>query len=201
MERTTTYVYEKVERKKKVKVVCNVCGRIKQTIVSVSQTINPFNKNSDGELKTRDEISEELGRELIIRCTNAVGEGYTCNPCLYPKKEQTVTSQKGNQILSELCLIYSEIEKHTKEYKEKTATLHSRHSELVKELKGAKIKIIYDFYPYYRNGKNYKGKAYLIEDLYIRSTLPYIEDYWKSGISLQVDSWKEGLEIKHIECI
>ena len=40
------------------------CGKRVTRQHTFSQTINPFNKNKDGEIKTRQEINEELRAEI-----------------------------------------------------------------------------------------------------------------------------------------
>lgn len=61
---TVHYRFESVKRTRVKKVACTVCGKKMRRQLTVDQTINPFNKNSDGEPKTRGEIWEELGAQL-----------------------------------------------------------------------------------------------------------------------------------------
>lgn len=54
-----TYRFEEIKTSKTVKLKCG-CGRRFQRTLSASQTLNPFNKNSDGTVKTRAEIWTEI---------------------------------------------------------------------------------------------------------------------------------------------
>ena len=43
---------------------CSICGKKMQKVIRVMQTVNPFNLNKDGYIKTREEIYKELHIEL-----------------------------------------------------------------------------------------------------------------------------------------
>lgn len=58
--RTTVYTYEVVPRLVHKTFRCTVCGRPGRRQRTFRQTINPFNKNAEGQVKTRAEIQEEL---------------------------------------------------------------------------------------------------------------------------------------------
>ena len=45
-------------------------GKKRQQTKTFSQTINPFNKNHDGTIKTRDDI----WKELVIKCKEFTGK-------------------------------------------------------------------------------------------------------------------------------
>lgn len=61
-----TYRFEEIKRSRTVKFKCE-CRRRFQRTVSASQTINPFNKNVDGQPKTRGEIWAELGEQIAAK--------------------------------------------------------------------------------------------------------------------------------------
>lgn len=61
-----TYRFQEVKRSKTVKFKCP-CGKRFQRTVSATQTINPFNKNADGLVKTYTEIWKELGEQLAAK--------------------------------------------------------------------------------------------------------------------------------------
>jgi hypothetical protein len=46
--------------------ICPACGKRAQRSYTVSQTINPFNKNKEGQYKNYSEIMEENHKELRI---------------------------------------------------------------------------------------------------------------------------------------
>lgn len=57
---TTRYVYDVVKLQSRKSFTCKVCGKRGQRSKTFRQTINPFNKNAAGELKTAGEIWQEL---------------------------------------------------------------------------------------------------------------------------------------------
>jgi hypothetical protein len=61
----TTYVYsfEKVTHRAEKRVPCTICGRKMTRAKTFWQTLNPFNKNADGDVKSREEIYRELKAE------------------------------------------------------------------------------------------------------------------------------------------
>jgi len=56
----TSYTFEEVTRKVTKRVPCRVCGAKMTRSETLSQTINPFNKNPDGTPKTREQIMADL---------------------------------------------------------------------------------------------------------------------------------------------
>lgn len=59
-----TYRFEEVARTAKRRVKCaGGCGKTLSRQTTFTQTLNPFNKNADGEPKTYAEIWKELGVE------------------------------------------------------------------------------------------------------------------------------------------
>lgn len=59
-----TYVFEQVKIIGSKSGICAVCGKRCTRSESFSQTINPFNKNPDGSQKNREQIKEQLRKEL-----------------------------------------------------------------------------------------------------------------------------------------
>lgn len=74
-----TYRFEEVKGYYDKKVPCTVCGRQVRRQRTFSQTLNPFNKNAQGELKTRKEIYAELHEK---------GTAWKAEPETHPKCEQ-----------------------------------------------------------------------------------------------------------------
>lgn len=58
-----TYTFQEVKRTRTDKYRCP-CGKRFQRTVSATQTINPFNRNADGNPKTYPEIWQELGPKV-----------------------------------------------------------------------------------------------------------------------------------------
>lgn len=75
--------FEKIELKQRVMVPCMKCKKKAQRVISDYQTINPFNKDSKGNLKTRDQIMSEVKKHLREKVDAALKEGRLCNKCLY----------------------------------------------------------------------------------------------------------------------
>lgn len=55
-----TVTYERVERWVEKTVPCRVCGKKLKRSTTLGQTINPFNKDADGNVKNRFQIQAEL---------------------------------------------------------------------------------------------------------------------------------------------
>jgi hypothetical protein len=68
MMRTYTVKYQEVKYTKTKTESCSICGKKCTRTISASETINPFNKNPDGTVKSPKEVgqsvSEKLKREL-----------------------------------------------------------------------------------------------------------------------------------------
>ena len=74
-----TYRFEEVPRQFTKSVPCTVCGRKVRRQRTFSQTINPFNKNAAGQVKTFGEIYTELAEK---------GEAWQAEPETHTKCEQ-----------------------------------------------------------------------------------------------------------------
>lgn len=59
-----TFIFEEVKLYGSKSGKCSVCGKPCTRSQKFVQTLNPFNKNENGEVKTRREIKEELLAEL-----------------------------------------------------------------------------------------------------------------------------------------
>lgn len=55
-----TYTFERVTRPVSKTVPCRGCGKKLKRSTTLGQTINPFNRNEDGTVKTYDQIVAEL---------------------------------------------------------------------------------------------------------------------------------------------
>lgn len=59
-----TYIFEEVKLSGSKSGRCSICGKACTRSQKFSQTISPFNKNKKGEMKTWQEIKDELRTEL-----------------------------------------------------------------------------------------------------------------------------------------
>lgn len=58
-----TYTYQRVTRPVAKTVPCRGCGKKLKRSATLEQTVNPFNKNGDGTVKTYEQIVAELREE------------------------------------------------------------------------------------------------------------------------------------------
>lgn len=72
-----TYTFAKVEHRATKSVRCDACGKRLKRSTTLHQTLNPFNKTSGGDLKTR----EQIGKELLVAEAEWRAEREWCSPC------------------------------------------------------------------------------------------------------------------------
>lgn len=63
-------------------VKCDDCGRTLRRTAKVYQTLNPFNKNAAGEVKTQSEIRAENRERLPAEIAKLKAAGATCKTCI-----------------------------------------------------------------------------------------------------------------------
>lgn len=73
-----TQKFDEYIDKKVVKVICTKCGKKRQRTITASQTLNPFNKNKDGEVKSAHEIVRENKTRLIEKIKKFESEKFVC---------------------------------------------------------------------------------------------------------------------------
>lgn len=75
----TVYRFDEIKRTAKKRVPCEGCGKKLNRQTTFMQTLNPFNKNADGEVKTSREIWAELG----VKCREWEADmtGVLCVAC------------------------------------------------------------------------------------------------------------------------
>lgn len=61
---TTRYTFEEIVLKHIERFTCRSCGKPRRRTISYSQTVNPFNKNPDGSVKTRAEVRAAVSTGL-----------------------------------------------------------------------------------------------------------------------------------------
>lgn len=75
-----TYRFEEIKQPAKKRVPCaGGCGKKLTRSITFSMTENPFNKNSNGTVRTRAEIREALLEQK--RAWEAVTDDQWCGPC------------------------------------------------------------------------------------------------------------------------
>lgn len=79
----TVYRFQEITRRAKKRVTCGGCGKKMTRQTTFMQTLNPFNKNADGDPKTVQEIHVELGKEAADWESNT--KGYLCVKCEFPE--------------------------------------------------------------------------------------------------------------------
>jgi hypothetical protein len=76
----TTYRFEEIKRPARKRVPCaGGCGKKLSRSTTFSMTLNPFNKNPDGSIRTRRDIQEALGEQA--RQWESVTDDQWCTPC------------------------------------------------------------------------------------------------------------------------
>lgn len=75
--RGRTEYYREISIKGTKKGKCD-CGKVRTRTMTFSQTVNPFNKNKEGKLKTDNEIYEEIKKEKEEWMND---KHITCNKC------------------------------------------------------------------------------------------------------------------------
>ncbi|MFZ3592250.1 hypothetical protein [Streptomyces sp. BH104] len=73
-----TYRFQKITHQVTKSVPCTVCGKKTRRQRTFMQTLNPFNKNTEGQVKTLPEIM----RELVAQATR-----WQAEPEMHPKCE------------------------------------------------------------------------------------------------------------------
>lgn len=80
--RTVTTRFEPVKWSEKVRVHCRGgCGKKYYRTVSVEHTINPFNKNKEGEIKTREEVRADVKANAAAEKAEMLEKGIVCAKC------------------------------------------------------------------------------------------------------------------------
>ena len=72
-----TYTFQKVERYVEKAVPCAGCGKRLRRKTTLRQTLSPFNKTEDGQVKTRQQILAELD----VKAREWKAEPAWCQPC------------------------------------------------------------------------------------------------------------------------
>lgn len=76
---TIRMTFDEIKSKQTVKVLCRVCKKKIQRVLSASQTENPYNKNKEGNPKSRSEIQGEVYAKLQDLVRDAITNGLYCS--------------------------------------------------------------------------------------------------------------------------
>lgn len=77
---TRTIHFEPVRIRQSVSYKCIDCAKPRTKMIAVEHTVNPFNKNDDGTVKTREQVRERV-RELHTKEVAETKAGIRCNKC------------------------------------------------------------------------------------------------------------------------
>lgn len=77
----TTYIYQEVKRQITLRGVCKTCGKKRTRTIAEAQTINPYNRNKDGSIKSCHEVEKSVAIELETRVKRFKEEGFICKGC------------------------------------------------------------------------------------------------------------------------
>lgn len=77
---TRTIHFQPVTLRQSVSYKCIDCKKPRTRMVKVEHTVNPFNKNEDGTVKTREQVRERV-REVHAKEVAETKAGIRCNKC------------------------------------------------------------------------------------------------------------------------
>ena len=73
--------FEEIKRKQTIKLQCAKCKKVFKRVISKSATVNPFNKNADGQPKTSHEVSIQVSEEVQAELRKKLTEPFFCSKC------------------------------------------------------------------------------------------------------------------------
>jgi hypothetical protein len=78
----TNYKFNEVSVNNTVKKNCPRCNRLFQKTIKTWQTINPYNKNLDGTIKSHSDILKEITEEQSSKCEEFISNiNIVCSKC------------------------------------------------------------------------------------------------------------------------
>lgn len=78
---TVTHRFQEVTRSQRVDVKCSSCGKPRTRTVSVTNTINPYNKNELGQVRSPQEVLDCVRAELAVQVEKTAAKSIICAPC------------------------------------------------------------------------------------------------------------------------
>ena len=73
--------FQEIKHKRKIAGVCKLCSKTRTRTITEEQTVNPFNKNTDGTIKSHFEVSQSVIKKLDERVARFISEGFVCKLC------------------------------------------------------------------------------------------------------------------------
>lgn len=86
----TTIRFNVQRRRMEVKTFCRKCKKKLVRVVLVEHTVNPWNRNDRGEIRTPGEVYECVRQEAQVKADKLRVNGTTCQRC-----EQAAAEEKG----------------------------------------------------------------------------------------------------------
>ncbi len=78
---TVSHRFQEVSRQQRVIVKCVGCGKNRTRTVTVTHTVNPFNRNEAGEVRSAQEILDRVREELAGQVKKTAGQTIICRTC------------------------------------------------------------------------------------------------------------------------
>lgn len=86
----TTHYFQEVKLKDSFKYICETCGKPRQVTIERSETVNPFNKNPDGSIKTYGEVHESVAKKYNLAKHNFEHEIHECSKCWDARRAEVI---------------------------------------------------------------------------------------------------------------
>ncbi|USN15428.1 hypothetical protein KIKIMORA_02820 [Brevundimonas phage vB_BpoS-Kikimora] len=88
----TTYTFRAYKGSASYTCTCRECGKVVKRTVSTEMTVNPFNKNEDGTVRTPAEVQHRAYAEAKEQAQKLEGTDTTCRECVEtPRRELLLT--------------------------------------------------------------------------------------------------------------
>lgn len=81
MTRTRTINFREIVGREKYTVTCTSCGKTLTRTAKVVQTVNPFNKNADGSVKTANQVFTSACAEAVALAAKLAAQRAVCRGC------------------------------------------------------------------------------------------------------------------------
>lgn len=78
----TTYRFQQITRSREIRLKCSGCGKMRTRRIAVMNTINPYNRNEDGSVRTPQEVLACVVAQLAKDADAIAIKGITCKVCL-----------------------------------------------------------------------------------------------------------------------
>ncbi len=78
---TVSHRFQEVTRQRRVTVKCIGCNKDRVRTVTVTHTINPFNKNELGHVRSPQEVANQVREELAEQVKKMAGQTIICRTC------------------------------------------------------------------------------------------------------------------------